>query len=567
MGWRKLSIWFGLCMVFLSAHATGYLIDVQIESVPENTLFQLRELETHKIINVGRYEKNKLVLRGELLGTPKHMELSAEGKKFSFSFDLLMTNDTLIIRGNTKDIPYSLTFEKMDTQIQYAAYKHSISELSKAFEEVKQQSKLTIDEEKRTTKAAHTLDYRRKLEEEYERLSVRLDTAKITYAKKHLSQPVGQFLLTSLMKNIPADTLRALYVSIPREHWLPLYSQQIIRFINPYAERSIREAELLLKSAYSPEEFDEVFRLYEQAVMLDSDKTDVYLAMGDLHEKLLPFKGVEAYDIGIEYYQKYIASLNDSLLIEAIQSKIRKVEERKRLAKTIEPEMVLVNGGTFVRGSAIKDDMNPFTTTTVDTFYISKYEITNIQFFDFINSYGSAVALEGEFAGKPLYYESNWGIEGGKVVPGYESHPAIYITWYGAKMYCEWQGGRLPTEDEWEYAARGGEKRVGMETYSGSEVLDSVGWYIGNSGKHPHPVGMKQPNPLGIYDMSGNIREWCEEEHIINGKEFRPVRGGTWFNDETKCRVAARYYNYPESKLFNNGIRLVKDKNAVKDNK
>lgn len=561
---RQLWIVLGLYFSLVSAQAAGYIIDIQIKGIPDNTLFQLRELETYKIINAGRYEKGRVVLQGNIHGAPKHVEISAETRKGDLSFELLITNDRLTIRGNVEDIPYGLSYEGMETQTQFATYKNSTRELTESFEEIKRLNKLTINEEQRKTEAAHTLDYRRELEEKYVHLGKQVDSTRIAYARAHLPEAIGQFLLVFSMKNIPADTLRAIYTSMPREQWLPKYSQLIIRHINPYAERSIKEADRLLEKAFEPEQFDEAYRLYEQAIKLDPENKDVYLKLGDMYERLLPFKGVDAYDIGIANYKKYKEAINDSALSAAAQHKIEQIEYRKTIALSVEPEMVLVNGGSFVRGSQLKEDMNPFTKTTVDTFYISKHEVTNTQFYEFIHNYGSATILEGEYAGMPLYYESNWGIEGGKVVQGYESHPAIYITWYGAKMYCEWKGGRLPTEDEWEYAARGGEHRIGMQTYSGSEVLDSVGWYIDNSTNHPHPVGMKAPNPLGIYDMSGNIREWCDGEQLIDGKVFRPVRGGTWFNDKTKCRVAARYYIYPDSKLFNNGIRLVRDKESQK---
>lgn len=552
-----------ILLFFFSAptNASEYFIEMQVKGIPANTLFQLRELDTYKIINAGRYEKNKLILRGSLVNPPQMLELSAETKNGEIRFDIFIGNDTLLIRGNESDIPYSLTFEGAESQRQFAAYKMHMRELEQAYEEIKEQNKLKITKDTRQSELIHTLEHRRELERRFEQLGRQVDSTRIVYAINHLDEVVSQYLIISMMKKIPTNTLRAIYNSLPSEQWLPRYSKTILSYINPHAEKSVKAANMLLKLAEEPEDFQEVLRLYDQAIKLNPDKKEVYLELADNYIYFLRAKGIDAYQIGIDNYRKFMKSTSDSSTREAIAHKIEQVKERKRIAENIDPEMILVNGGSFVRGSHFKIDMNPYTKTEVDTFYISKYEITNSQFFDFVKKYNSPVIKEGKYKDKPLYYECNWGIKNGKIVPGYESHPAIYVTWYGAKAYCEWVGGRLPTEDEWEYAARGGELRKGIQEYSGSNALDSVAWFINNSNEHPHPVGVKQPNELGVHDMSGNVREWCEDLKMEDGKEFRQVRGGSWFSDETKCRTAARYYIYPDSKLFNNGIRLVRDKN------
>ena len=221
--------------------------------------------------------------------------------------------------------------------------------------------------------------------------------------------------------------------------------------------------------------------------------------------------------------------------------------------------MIEVKGSTFIMGSTYKEDNNPPHKVTVKSFSISKYEITNFQFAAFLKAYGSQVVKEGPDAGQPLYYECNWGIGQGKPIHGYEAHPAIYITWYGAQAYCQWAGGRLPTEEEWEYAARGGLYGKRDHLYSGGMELDSLGWYAGNSEGKPHPVGMKKPNELGIHDMSGNVWEWCSDSFEKDGRLYAVVRGGTWFNERASCRPTCHYYIYPGSKHFNNGFRIVKD--------
>ncbi len=248
-----------------------------------------------------------------------------------------------------------------------------------------------------------------------------------------------------------------------------------------------------------------------------------------------------------------------------------KLEIRTDVKNSAPVNMVYVKGGTFKMGSNKSSDEKPIHSVIVSDFYIGKYEVTNEEFCKFLNAYGSDKVKNGIYSGEIMIYLSNekydakydWGIHksGSRWTPvsGKESHPVIYVTWFGANEYYKWAGGRLPTEAEWEYAAGGGSTH---QKYSGTNSESSLGnyaWYSSNSGSKTHAVGTKSPNKLGIYDMSGNVYEWCSDWYDsgyysssssnnptgASSGSPRVYRGGSWNSGATYCRVAYRYGNYP----------------------
>lgn len=212
------------------------------------------------------------------------------------------------------------------------------------------------------------------------------------------------------------------------------------------------------------------------------------------------------------------------------------------------PEMIFVAGGSFDMGSNLGAvDEKPVHQVTLDDFYIGKYEVTQKQWRELMG----IGTTENYF-------------------PGCDSCPVERVTWYNVNEYIKRLNNktgmnfRLPTEAEWEFAARGGRFSKGFK-FSGSDNLDSIAWRDGNSNVRTHPVGQKKPNELGIYDMCGNVWEWCSDFYSADyyqkspvknprGPEegsYRVIRGGSWFHDSKGLRVNSRdsgnpvyYYGY-----------------------
>ena len=231
-------------------------------------------------------------------------------------------------------------------------------------------------------------------------------------------------------------------------------------------------------------------------------------------------------------------------------------------------KMIFVKGGTFQMGSySGDDDEKPVHSVTVSDFYMGEFEVTQ--------------ALWQEVMGSTIYQQrdkanTNWPMRGVGT-----NYPMCYVNHSEAEEFCgrlnQRLSGRLPdgysfalpTETEWEYAARGGSKSNAY-TYSGSNYLSDVGWYRDNSSESTHAVGMKRANELGLYDMSGNVWEWCQDWYgdypsgsVTNPKGpssafGRVIRGGSWGDRGTDCRVAFRDINFPGDSDYCTGFRLAR---------
>jgi len=241
-------------------------------------------------------------------------------------------------------------------------------------------------------------------------------------------------------------------------------------------------------------------------------------------------------------------------------------------------DLIMVNGGSFQMGDTNGNfDVMPMHNINLSSFYISKYEVTNIQYAEFLNENGNQIEDGVEWIDlKHKLCKINQNGENFKVKKGFENHPVLAITWYGARAYCEWKGGRLPTEAEWEYAARGG-KESNNFNFSGSNFINEVAWAITTSNGQIHEVGEKKSNELGIYDMSGNAWEWCSDKYNSNYYKLSPsenpqgppvgkhrvVRGGSYLSfGEDNLKVSSRVSANPKE-VGSYSFRVVFNRNQI----
>jgi len=255
---------------------------------------------------------------------------------------------------------------------------------------------------------------------------------------------------------------------------------------------------------------------------------------------------------------------------------------------------VNITGGTFTMGSPSSEiwrfnDEIQYQVTLSD-FKISKYEVTNAQYSTFLNAKNidsSGLYFVGPYHTQHLIFASSdtydFGLHytDGQWTPviGYENHPVIYVTWYGATEFANYVGGRLPTEAEWEYACRA----TTTTPFNTGECLsnEQAIYYWAypyalcyNNSIIPYPettqaVGTYPANAFGLHDMHGNAWEWCSDRYgnypttaqtnptgATTGSD-RVVRGGSWHRDAQYCRSASRDHAKPDIGHHSFGFRVV----------
>ncbi|MCB0706914.1 MAG: formylglycine-generating enzyme family protein [Saprospiraceae bacterium] len=214
--------------------------------------------------------------------------------------------------------------------------------------------------------------------------------------------------------------------------------------------------------------------------------------------------------------------------------------------------MIKVAGGAFLMGSTEWLETQPVQKIQVPGFYLAKYPVTQ-------------ELWQSVMGDNPANFKG-------------KTNPVERVSWDDTQLFLEklnqicGQNYRLPSEAEWEYTARGGRVSQGLR-YAGSNKLKEVGWYDTNSHGETKPVGLKQANELGFYDMSGNIREWCADHWHDNYQgipkdgsawvkggysDRRVVRGGSWFFDDYFCAVSYRDWYYSNFRYYFIGFRLAR---------
>lgn len=220
--------------------------------------------------------------------------------------------------------------------------------------------------------------------------------------------------------------------------------------------------------------------------------------------------------------------------------------------------MVLIPAGTFLMGGDVGVDCSPVHEVSVDAFYIDKYQVTNARYLAFCQATGHRLP---EFWGMDVYHSTL----------DYPEHPVVGVSWRDAAAYAAWCGKRLPTEAEWEYAARGG--LVGKPYPHGDDIDATLANYRRSGLAGTVPVGGYDPNGYGLYDMIGNVVEWVADYYSpdyygvsplrnpqgpAQGK-FRVIRGGGWHTGPGCCRVFFRNALPENWKDINVGFRCARD--------
>lgn len=283
------------------------------------------------------------------------------------------------------------------------------------------------------------------------------------------------------------------------------------------------------------------------------------------------------------YKKIIILVLLNSLYCQLFLTKDSKNKNIPILQNTVGMQLVEIPTGDFIMGckdgdaSCDEDELPNKKTYITNSFYMGKYEVTRGQFARFILE--TSYKTDAEKGGFKNTWKNCYGIK------QTDLHPVICVSWNDAKEFLKWLSEkenktyRLPTEAEWEYVARAKSIDFSISKnsslnlsirrfYWGYEMDESFAWYNKNSNKTTHPVGEKKPNVWGLYDLAGNVWEWCEDSYDRNyykeekdksvlNTNYKSFRGGSWFDSYLLLRVSARNYAPKDARESHIGFRVV----------
>lgn len=290
-------------------------------------------------------------------------------------------------------------------------------------------------------------------------------------------------------------------------------------------------------------------------------------------------------------YGMQVRNLTALQMLDMIRREITRAPIEEKLVPTVQPlptlsiayqagetmlspidgmRLMYVPAGSFIMGSDTGNpDETPVHAVSLDGYWMDRTEVTNAMYAKFLNMKGNQ--LEGGTVwldlNEPLVWLSN---ENGswQVLPGREDYPVVGVSWYGARAYCEWTGRALPTESQWEYAAKGSE---GFRFPWGNKGLDCSYSQFSGCGNRPVPAGSlsKGASPFGVFELAGNVAEWVNDRYAedyyeqsplynpmgpVNGY-YRVIRGGDWGSDYIALQTAHRTWAGADEQESNIGFR------------
>lgn len=330
------------------------------------------------------------------------------------------------------------------------------------------------------------------------------------------------------------------------------YKESIVNLENELQKKELKHNNSEeIPTLYIPKQYRTIRKSFVALILISG------FIMGLLTNRLIFWKKTdEQNDIFADETQThiYMDTLSTQYEKKKNVNKIARISDGEFIVDGVLISMIQVEGGTFLMGNNNgEDNESPVHKVNISNFYIGKTEVTQ-------------ELWEVVMGNNPSHFKG-------------EKRPVERVSWDDCQgfiqklnkiLYSELSGKkfRLPTEAEWEYAARGGKYSKG-KAFSGEEDIKKVAWYEENSNKTTHPVAQKQPNELGLYDMSGNVWEWCEDWYDYYNKKTqvdpkgplygtdRILRGGGWGSIETFCRVANRDGFGTGSSNNDMGFRLV----------